>query len=281
MFFLYLQCGQTNNIMIMTPQYPVHVVHNHEDSKNNVTTYDTICYINIYNCIIYHIIAGLPRGLHMFSVWDVRWVPLSSTGTPRPFQLVEYQWREDRFDLICVGCRCFQHVKKSVFLPTPPWNSIQWASHKKGCRKNVFGLFWPLKSPSSSFAYVLRCYLRSKKGRCSRLMMNSFFSLVISTYNFQGCDCDPTADNPDRWTQYSSPSKLLGFLLLFLIARRDWQYICFLNIYGIYAKRFFWTAPIYGTWLCWRKSFWCCGDACVQMCTLASTTNSFREHCFN
>ena len=65
---------------------PAHVVHNHEDSKNNVITYDTICYINIYNYIyihnyiIYHIIAGLPRRLHMFSVWDLRWVPLSSTG---------------------------------------------------------------------------------------------------------------------------------------------------------------------------------------------------------
>ena len=146
---LSLQCGQTNNIMIMTPQYPVHVVHNHEDSKNNMITYDTICYINIYNCIIYHIVAGLPRGLHMFSVWDVRWVPLSSTGTPRPFQLVGYQWGKGRFYLICIGCRWLQQVNKKtprkilfkvLSLPTPQCNSKQWASYKKGCRKNVFGL---------------------------------------------------------------------------------------------------------------------------------------------
>ena len=134
-FFLSLQCGQTNNIMIMTPQYPVHVVHNHEDSKNNVITYDTICYINIYNCIIHHIIAGLPRRLHMFSVWDVRWVPLSSTGTPRPFQLLEYQWRESSFDLICVVCRCLQQVKKRPFqLLGYQWREDRFDLICVGCR---------------------------------------------------------------------------------------------------------------------------------------------------
>ena len=89
-FSLSLQCGQTNDIMIMTTQYPVHIVHNHnghdsycmqlQASTNNMRTYNAIGYINIFNCTIYHIIAGLPRRLHMFSVWDVRWVPLSSAG---------------------------------------------------------------------------------------------------------------------------------------------------------------------------------------------------------